>query len=343
MPAAARLLSLLALVAGALLGSGCTTVAVVSHVIDKLTEGDPPGCFRLNSVERALQPRCGAYAPGSLKAQDLAATQLPVCPLALAARDPRLWPVLPDLVNAGAAPERCADPPIALLAATGRCPDFAAASPAERDALRWLAEADPRALQHDVVRLLTCPSARAVGLDAVVDGWLAQGVLQPGRTGFAPLAALHPDHLGSPLALALELRGHRAHDGLGIASGRLPHGFEEALRGGNLDALDWWFARAPELLNRVPPAGDRQLPWIPLARALQPGFLPDAALRERTVAHLLARGADPWQRLPHDPGQTVLAFARSIRSAQLALLESPPRATPVTLARAPGAPRDAAR
>jgi hypothetical protein len=329
-----RLLSLALVLAGALLGSGCTTTAILVHLHDRFTEGDPPPCRQLNPVARALEPRCGAPAPGSLMAADLAAPGLPMCPLGLAARDERLWPVLPELVRAGAQPERCAQAPLAMLAAEGRCPDFAAAPPAAREALRWLAEADPRAVQHDVLRLLTCPSARAVGLDAVVDGWLAQGVLPTGRLAFAPLAALQPDHLDSPLARALEAQGHRARDGLGGYAGRLSPGFEEALRRGDLAALDWWFARVPELVQRVPAVREGQFSWLPLARALQPGFLPDAQRRERVVAHLLARGADPLQRLPHEPGQSVLAFARSITSPQLALLEAPVRPAPVTLAQA---------
>lgn len=330
-----RLLRLALVLAVALLGAGCTTTAILVHLHEKLTEGDPPACRRLGNLERALEPRCGLPVPGSLTAADLAAPGLPVCPLGLAARDERLWPVLPELIRAGAQPERCAEPPLAMLAAQGRCPDFAAAAPDARDALRWLAEADPRAVQHDVVRLLTCPSARSAGLDGVVDGWLAQGLLPVGRVAFSPLAALQPDHLHSPLALALEAQGHRARDGLGGYVGRLAPGFDEALRRGELRALDWWFARVPELLQRVPAARDGQFSWVPLARALQPGFIPDAALRERVVAHLLARGADPWQRLPHAPGESVLTFARSISSPQVALLEAPVRPAPVTLAQAP--------
>ena len=329
-----RLLSLALVLAGALLASGCTTTAIIVHLHDKLTEGAPPPCRQLNSVARALEPRCGLPAPGSLQQADLAAPGLPMCTLGLAARDERLWPVLPELIRAGAQPERCAEAPLAALAAEGRCPDFAAAAPATREALRWLAEADPRAVQHDVLRLLTCASARQAGLDTVVDGWLAQGVLPPGRLPFAPLAALQPDHLDSPLSRALEARGHRARDGLGGYLGRTPPGFDEALRRGELAALDWWFARVPELVQRVPASRDGQFSWLPLARALQPGFIPDAALRGRVVAHLLARGADPWQRLPHEPGQSVLAFARQIGSPQLALLEAPLRPAPVTRARA---------
>lgn len=324
-----------ALVLGAaLLSSGCTTTVILAHIHDRLTEGDPPACFRLNSVVRALEPRCGAFEPGSLKAADVAAPGLPVCALAIAASDRRLWPVLPELIAQGAVPERCTEAPLAALAGAGACPDFATASPATRDALRWLAEADPRAVQHDVVRLLTCPSARAVGLDAVVDGWLAQGALPTGRLAFSPLSALQPDHLGSPLARALEAHGHRARDGLGSYAGRLAPGYEEALRRGDLAALDWWFGRLPELVHRVPAARAGQLAWLPLARALQPGFIPDAAQRDRVVAHLLGRGADPWERLPHEPGQSVLGFARKIASPQVALLEAPVRTVPVALARA---------
>ena len=96
-----RLAAAVAFAAGSLLLGGCTTTLVVAHLVDKLTEGDPTSCFRLGSVERALQPRCGAYRPGSLKAEDVRASGLPVCPLTLAARDPAFWPMLPIALAGG--------------------------------------------------------------------------------------------------------------------------------------------------------------------------------------------------------------------------------------------------
>jgi hypothetical protein len=47
-----RLAATLALAAGTLLTSGCTTTLVMMHVYDKLTDGDPTSCWKLNSVER---------------------------------------------------------------------------------------------------------------------------------------------------------------------------------------------------------------------------------------------------------------------------------------------------
>lgn len=334
-PNLVRLARLGLVLAASLLAAGCTTSAVLMHIHAKATEGAPPSCGALNTVQRALQARCGEYRPGSLDARDVAAPDLPRCPLALAAREPRLWAVLPELVAKGASPEACNESPLAALAVADGCPDFGAASPESLAALRWLAEADARALQHDVIRLLSCPSARVAGLATVLDVWLAAGALAPRALPFSPLAALHPSYLDSPFTQALEVGGHQARDAHGAYPGRLPTSFELALRSGDFAAVDWWLSRAPALLHTVPPARGQQLPWVPLARALTPAFLPDAAQRERTVAYLLARGADPWQRLPHDPSQTVLAFARSVRSPELPLLEAPPRAVSMAVARRP--------
>jgi hypothetical protein len=41
------------------------------------------------------------------------------------------------------------------------------------------------------------------------------------------------------------------------------------------------------------------------------------------VAFLLARGADPAQKLPSDPNRSVTAFARSLKSPWVAMLEAP--------------------
>lgn len=309
---------------GALFSAGCTTTAiVVMHVVDQLTEGMPVACHKLNSVDRALQPRCGDYMPGSLATKDVAAPGLPTCPLAVAASNAQLWPVLPELIAKGSVPERCAEPPLVVLArASGGCADFGSASAASRDALRWLAEADPRSVHPDVVRLLSCPSARHAGLDSALDRWLAMGWLAPGQVGFAPLGALHPSHLHSSLAARLEAQGHRARDALGGQRGALGSGFEEALRSGDTLAIDWWIDRVPGLARLVPASDPAQMSWVPLARALTPAYLPDPARREQTVMQLLARGADPAQRLPHDRRHTVLDFARQIRSPLVPMLEA---------------------
>ena len=302
---------------------GCAATAVIQHAYDKFTEGDPTPCHRLNTAARALTPRCGAYQPGSLLAKDVAASGLPVCPLALATRNPALWPMLPELLAKGAQPETCAQPPLAALAQVQPCPNFNAASAESLKALRWLAESDTRAVQHDVVRLLSCPGARAAGLDSVLDGWLAKGLLPGQGLPFSALGALHPNALPSPLSQALEARGHKASDALSAHVGNLPGGFDLALRSADRVALDWWLTRLPALANRVPASRPGQLPWLPLARVITPGYLEDPGEQPGIVNFLIGRGADPWQRLPHEPGQSVVGLARQLNSASLAVLDAP--------------------
>lgn len=337
-----RAAAALALAVGSLLASGCTTTVVAMHLYDRLTEGDPTACIKLNSVDRALQERCGPFQPGSLVTKDVTSSGLPLCPLALATRNPVFWPVLPELIAKGATPESCREAAWVALAQADACPDFGRASRAELDALRWLAVADAGAIQHDVVRTLSCPRARAAGLDTVLDQWADQGQLQRGQLGFGPLGALHPTHLNSPLARKLEAQGHTAAASLGSYGGKLTPGFEEALATGDFAALDWWLARVPELANRVPPTRGNQLPWVPLARVLTPAFMPDADQRRETVLYLLAHGANPWRALPHDPKQSVMSFARQLNSPLLATLEAPApvRATRVAASTA-GAPTGA--
>ena len=50
---------------GQCVSAGCAAAAVLRHALDKATEGDPAPCRRLNSVERALSPRCGPMRPVS--------------------------------------------------------------------------------------------------------------------------------------------------------------------------------------------------------------------------------------------------------------------------------------
>jgi hypothetical protein len=324
----------LALLTGALLSSGCTTALVLAHLHTKLTEDQPTPCMRLNSVERSLQARCGSFEVGSLVTKDVLASGLNVCPLTLAARDPQFWPVLPELLAKGAVPERCEQAPLRALAQSHPCPPFEQASLAQLQALRRLATADPRAVQHDVMRALSCPSARATGLVTVLDDWLAGGLLPAGQVSFSPLGALHPGHLGSPLARQLEAQGHSARAALAAYDGRLPSGFDAALRSADAAALDWWLARVPELVNRVPPTAGGQLPWLPLARVLSPHYLHDATLQRWTVEYLLARGADPWSRLPHEPQRNVVSLARELNSPLLTLLDPPIQPEPQALAQA---------
>jgi hypothetical protein len=327
--AAATALGLLAL-------SGCTTTslllgaagvasdssvpwAIVKHVHGQLTEGDPAPCVALDSVERALSPRCGEFVAGSLRQADLAVSGFSACALTTAARDARLWPALPELIATGARTETCAQPPLVALAQANDCPNLLAASADVRSALTGLAQSDPRSVHHDVLRWLSCPNSRAAGIDNVLNGWLAGGALEPGTLSFSPLAALHPGAIGSPLSAALEARGHRVEAAFGGYLGQRASGFEEALRHSDWAALDWWLARSPPLANRVPGA---QIDWLPLARVLAPGFLVHAEGRADMVGFLLARGADPRTRLPSDSSRSVIALARAMRSPLLEVLEA---------------------
>jgi hypothetical protein len=298
------------------------TWEVVKHVGEKLTENDPTPCIQLGGVQRALHPRCD-YAPGRFTRADLSRTGLQECPLALATRDARLWRALPELLEKGARVDRCAGSPLAELAAVDACPDFAAAPPAVVKALRTLAESDPRAVRHDVFRMLGCPSARAAGLDRVLHGWLERGDLEPHQLSFSPLGAADPDLLVGALGAALEARGHKAETALDGYDGVLPTGFETALRTSHWQALDWWLTRLPRLANTAPPTRGGQLVWIPLYRVLQGGYLAHPSTQRDMVGFLLARGADPRQRLPFDSGKTVVAWARQANSPMLALLDPP--------------------
>jgi len=306
---------------GQCITAGCAATAMVRHAIDKATEGDPTPCRKLNTVERALSPRCGPYRAGTLLTRDVAASGLPQCPLTIAARDPALWPVLPELLSKGASPEDCDVPPLVALAHATPCPDFSRAAPPSVAALRWLAAADARAIHHDAVRLLSCPAARAAGLASVLEDWLAHGQLPARGLPFGVLGALHPTHLGSPFSHALEAQGHTARAALGPYAGELGGGFDAALRDGHLAALDWWLQRVPDLANRVPSRQANQLPWVPLARVITPSYLTEPARQAELVDYLLKRGADPWRTLPHEPGQSVITLARRLKSPSLERLE----------------------
>ena len=305
------------------MSAGCAAAAIVQHAYDRYTEGDPTPCRKLNTVARALSGRCGAYQSGSLLTKDVTTSKLPRCPLSLAARDPRLWPVLPELLSKGAEPERCEQPPLVALAQAEPCPDFAAASPEVVQTLRWLAEADARAIDHDAIRMLSCPAAQTAGLTRVLDGWLAQGLLPRDGLGFSPLDALHPSYIDSAFSRALEGGGHSAVAALGTQPGVLPSGFDAALRSADRAALDWWLDRVPALANRVPATRADQLPWLPLARVITPNYLADPAQQGPLVAYLVARGADPWRPLPHEPRQSVVSLARQLNSPALAALDPP--------------------
>ena len=310
------------------------TWEIAKHVHAKLTEDDPTPCIMLNSVQRALNPRC-SYTPGSIRPADVAKSGLQGCALTIATQDARLWRALPELIDKGAQSERCPRSPLQDLAEVDACPDFQSASPEVLKAIVFLAESDPRAVRHDVFRMFSCRRARAVGLDHVLVGWLDRGVLQPGALSFSPLEALDPEMLVSRFGRELQTAGHSPRAALDHYDGALPSGFEEALRTSNWAALDWWLYELPQLANLAPPSRGAQMSWVPLQRVLLPGYLADPAAQPEMVSFLIAHGADPHRKLPFDPSRTVIAFARSIKSPALPLLDAPaetPAAT-TTLAR----------
>ena len=329
---------LAALALGLLTLGGCTTTSlllsatgmatdtsmtweIVKHVHAQLTDGDPTPCAALDSVERALNTRCGVFVAGSLRAADIKSSKFGACALTIAARDARLWPVLPELVAKGARPEACTQAPMVAFAQANDCPDLDAVSADVRSTLVGLTRDDPRAVHHDVVRWLSCPNSRAAGIDSILTTWLADGALAPGTLSFSPLAALHPSAITLPFAATLQAQGHTVDAALGGYVGQRASGFEEALRTSDWAALEWWFARQPRLANRVP---GPQLDWLPLARVLAPGYLTHADSRADMVGFLIARGADPRARLPSDPSQSVVAMARAMRSPLLGVLEAAP-------------------
>jgi len=301
---------------------------IVKHVHGKLTEDDATPCARLNSVQRALNARCG-YVAGSIEQADLARSGLQECVLAAATREPRLWRALPELLDKGARLDTCPGSPLVALAEATPCPDFGSASPAVISAIRTLAESDPRAIRHDVFRMLGCPKARAAGLDRVLVTWLDHGDLEPGKLSFSPLDAADPDLLVSRFGRELEVAGHKPESALDGYEGSLPSGFELALRNSNWAALEWWLYRLPQLANLAPPQGGGQLAWVPLQRVLLPGFLQFPETQRDMVGFLMARGASAQQKLPFDAGKTVAAFAAQMQSPMLPLLESPTRSAAI--------------
>jgi hypothetical protein len=303
------------------------TWEIVKHIHGKLTEDDPTPCALLNSVQRVLNARCD-YQPGSIKSADIGKSGLQECALALATRDPRLWRALPELIDKGARVDQCPGSPLVALADNDPCPTFQAAPPEVLKSITTLAENDPRAIRHDVFRMLSCANARAAGLDRVLYTWLDRGQLEPGKLSFSPLDAADPDFLVSRFGHELEVAGHKPEGALDGYDGALPSGFEEALRRSNWTALDWWLYRLPQLANLAPPQRGGQLAWVPLQRVLLPGYLEFPTSQRDMVAFLLARGANPYQKLPFDQGKTVLAFATQMKSPLLALLDPQPAPLP---------------
>ena len=304
------------------------TWAIAKHVHQKITEGDPVPCIQLNSVQRALAERCGSFVPGSNKAAVVEFVGFGVCPLSIAARDPQFWPVMTELLQKGARLQNCQQSPLVDLAQTHACPDFQNATQASVRSLSSLAQVDGRAVHHDVLRMLSCPNSRSVGLDRLIDRWMAQDQLPLSGLGFSPLSALHPDHLNSTLAMALQAQGHTVQAALAAQDGKLPSGFEAALRASHWQALDWWLARRPDLAKSVPPAKSTQLPWLPLARVLVPQFLDHPDTQADMLSFLIARGASPLQVLPADNGKTVLSYAAQLKSPMVTLLTAASAARP---------------
>ncbi|MEO7114625.1 MAG: hypothetical protein ABIZ18_02075 [Caldimonas sp.] len=299
---------------------------IVKHVHAKLTEDDPTPCILLDTVQRALNARCD-YVAGRIRTADIAHNGLQACPLAAATQDARLWRALPELIDKGAKLERCPRSPLQDLAEVDACPNFAAASPEVLHSLAFMADSDPRAIRHDVFRMLSCPNARSAGLDRVLVGWLDRGKLEPGSLSFNPLEALDPGLIGSRFARDLQVAGHSPQTALDHFEGTLPSGFEEALRTSNWTALEWWFYELPKLVNEAPPSRGAQLASVPLQQVLLPGFLRSPTSQADMVQFLMAHGADPRKKLPFDSGTTVIGFATAIKSPVLALLD-PPHPTP---------------
>ena len=155
-----------------------------------------------------------------------------------------------------------------------------------------MADSDPRAIRHDVFRMLSCPNARSAGLDRVLVGWLDRGKLEPGTLSFNPLEALDPGLVGSRFARDLQVAGHSSQTALDHFEGTLPSGFEEALRSSNWAALEWWFYELPQLANEAPPSRGAQLASVPLQQVLLPGFLRSPA----SQPDMVALPAGPWRR-----------------------------------------------
>ncbi|MEO8309927.1 MAG: hypothetical protein ABI520_02040 [Caldimonas sp.] len=302
------------------------TWEMVKHVHAQLTQDDPTPCALLNSVQRALNGRC-EFVAGSIRTADIARSGLQDCPLTAATRDARLWRALPELIEKGAGYERCARSPLQDLAEIDACPNFPAASPEILKAMVYLADNDPRAVRHDVFRMLSCRNARAAGLDQVLVGWLDRGKLQPGTISFSPLEALDPDVLVTRFGRELEVAGHSPSAALDHYDGSLPMGFEEALRTSHWEALEWWLYELPQLANLAPPSRGAQMAWVPLQRVLLPGYLVNPEAQADTVRFLMAHGANPRRKLPFDAGKNVIGFAAAIKSPMVALLDAPPPST----------------
>jgi hypothetical protein len=287
--------------------TGCITTAVIlaSKYVDKM----PPACSSLSTVERALTERCGGYKVGALDAKDVNLRVLSACPLTNFASNPAMWQGLPELLAKGASPEQCAKAPLLAMAEKTPCPAFSQMNAETREAVRWLAQADAASISSPVVHMLTCPEAVNTGLSNVVQQWVAQGHLDPDRISFSVLSAIHPTSLPQPWVNDLLTAGHQPLRAVEMDAS----GFEHALAQGDITTLDWWIQKAPALAHRAPAKGLGHVPWLPLARTMSPGFAADDAARLRTAQYLMARGASMNAALPHERGQSVGDYARSVQ------------------------------
>jgi hypothetical protein len=235
----------------------------------------------------------------------------------------------------GATSERCARSPLQDLAEVDACPNFQAASPQVLKAFVYLAESDRARNPARRVSHVQLQQRRAAGLDQVLVGWLDPRRAAGGNALVQPARSARPGNARLALRRELQIAGHSPQRRSTTTTGVLQSGFEEALRTSNWAALEWWFYELPQLLNVAPPSRGAQLPFVPLQRVLLPGYLPDQAAQGEMVKYLLARGANPRQKLPFDPGRNVVGFAMSIRSPMLALLDepAPTAAQPTQLAR----------
>jgi hypothetical protein len=135
--------------------------------------------------------------------------------------------------------------------------------------------------------------------------------------------------------MALQAQGHSVQAALLAQEGKLPSGFEAALRASHWQAIDWWLARRPDLAQSVPAAKGTQLPWLPLARVLVPQFLEQPDTQADMLNFLIARGASPMQLLPSDNGKTVLAYAAQLKSPMVSLLAAVPASSTLASDAAP--------
>ena len=186
------------------------TWEMAKHVHAQLTEDDPTPCALLNSVQRALNGRC-EFVPGSIRTRRHRQERPAGLPAHRrdAGRAPLARPARADR-EGRAATSAAPRSPLQDLAEVDACPNFQSASPEILKAIVYLADNDPRSVRHDVFRMLSCTSARAVGLDQVLVGWLDRGKLQPGTLSFSPLEALDPDLLVTRFGRELEVAGHLA-------------------------------------------------------------------------------------------------------------------------------------